>query len=167
MVLPILTYPNKILRAPTKEVVFPLSKEMIKLTQDMIDTVQKADGIGLAAPQVGKSVKLIIVNLEKNGVPIMALYNPKIVKKSFAKTEIEEGCLSIPKVFGMVKRPKKVTIEAQTAEGKTVKFSDDGWIARVSQHEIDHINGKLIIDVIKKYPQGNDMVKGWKKAGAL
>jgi len=129
----------------------------------MIDTVRKADGIGLAAPQVGKSVKLIIVNLEKSGVPLVALYNPRIVKKSFNKTEIEEGCLSIPGVFGTVKRPKKVTIEAQTAEGKTVQFSDDGWIARVGQHEIDHINGKLIIDLIKKYTQGADIVKEWKK----
>ena len=128
----------------------------------MIDTVRKADGIGLAAPQVGKSVKVVIINLEKSGVPLVALYNPKVVTKSFAKTEIEEGCLSIPGVFGMVKRPKKVTIEAQTAEGKTVQFTDDGWIARVAQHEIDHINGRLIIDVIKKYTQGAEIVEEWR-----
>jgi peptide deformylase len=163
MILPIVTYPNKVLRAPTKEVSFPLSKEMTMLTQDMIDTVKNADGIGLAAPQVGKSVKLIIINLEKNGVPIMALYNPKIIKKTFTKVPLEEGCLSIPKVFGIVKRPKKVTVEAQTAEGKTVTFEDDGWIARVAQHEIDHINGKLIIDMIRKYTQGAEIVKQWKK----
>ena len=163
MIQSILTYPNKVLRNPTEPVTFPLSKEMVKLTKDMIDTVRNADGIGLAAPQVGKSVKLIVVNLEKNGVPLMALYNPKVIGKSFAKTDIEEGCLSIPHVFGLVKRPKKVTIEAQNAEGKTVKFIDDGWIARVAQHEIDHINGKLIIDLIKKYTQGEEIVKGWKK----
>ncbi len=167
MILPILTFPNKVLRAPTEPVTFPLSKEMIKLTKDMIDTVRNADGIGLAAPQVGKSVKLIVVNLEKNGVPLMALYNPKVISKSFAKTDIEEGCLSIPHVFGLVKRPKKVTIEAQNAEGKTVKFIDDGWIARVAQHEIDHINGKLIIDLIKKYTQGEEVVKGWRKSKLL
>lgn len=163
MILPIKTYPDPILRKPTEPVTFPLTKEIIKLTQDMVDTVKKADGIGLAAPQVGKSVKLIIVNLEKSGVPLMALYNPKVVSKSFAKTEIEEGCLSIPGVFGMVKRPKKVTVEAQTAEGKTIKFTDEAWISRVCQHEIDHINGRLIIDLIKKYTQGKEMVKGWKK----
>jgi len=167
MVLPIKTYPDPILRQPTEPVVFPLSKEIKKLTQDMIDTVLKADGIGLAAPQVGKSVKLIVVNLEKSGVPLVALYNPKVVTKSFAKTEIEEGCLSVPNVFGMVKRPKKVTFEAQTAEGKTVQFTDDGWIARITQHEIDHINGRLIIDVIKKYTQGGEIVKQWKKEKLL
>ncbi len=163
MVLPILTYPNEILRKPTESVSFPLSKEIIKLTKDMIETVQKADGIGLAAPQVGKSVKVIIVNLQKGGVPVMALYNPKIIKKSFKNTDIEEGCLSIPNVFGMVKRPKKVTIEAYNQEGKKFQITDDGWVARVAQHEIDHINGKLIIDLIKKYTQGGDMAKRWEK----
>ena len=163
MILPIKTYPDPVLGKPTEPVSFPLSKEIKKLAEDMIDTVRKADGIGLAAPQVGKSVKVVIINLEKSGVPLVALYNPKVVTKSFAKTEIEEGCLSIPGVFGMVKRPKKVTIEAQTAEGKTVQFTDDGWIARVAQHEIDHINGRLIIDVIKKYTQGAEIVKEWKK----
>ncbi len=163
MILPILTYPNEILRKPTEPVSFPLSPEIKKLTKDMIDTVRSADGIGLAAPQVGKSVKVIVVNLEKSGVPLMALYNPKIVSKGFKKIEIEEGCLSIPGVFGMVKRPKKVTIQAQTAEGKTIKFTDDGWVSRVAQHEIDHINGVLIIDLIKKFSQGEEVVKNWKK----
>ena len=163
MILPILKFPNKILRTPGEPVTFPLSKEMIKLTQDMIDTVHKADGIGLAAPQVGKSVRLIIINLEKSGVPTMALYNPRVVKKGFKKIEVEEGCLSIPGVFGNVKRPKKVEIEAQTSEGQKIKFSDDGWVSRVAQHEIDHIDGKLIIDYIKKYTQGAEIVKAWKK----
>jgi len=167
MVLPILTFPNEFLRNPTKPVVFPLSKEIQKLTRDMIDTVRNADGIGLAAPQVGKSVKLIIINLEKGGVPLMALYNPKIVSRSLKKVDIEEGCLSIPNVFGLVRRPKKVTVEAYTAEGKKIKFSDDGWISRVAQHEIDHTNGILIIDLIKKYSQGEEIVKGWKDKNIL
>ena len=162
MVLPILIYPNSILRKPTEPVTFPLSKELKKLTKDMIDTVKKADGIGLAAPQIGQSVKLIIINLEKNGVPLVALYNPKIVSKSFKKVEIEEGCLSIPNIFGLVKRPKKVTIQAQNAQGEIIKFTDQDWVSRVAQHEIDHINGKLIIDLIKTYTQGEEIVKGWK-----
>lgn len=163
MILPIVTYPNDVLRKPTEPVSFPLSSEIKKLTKDMIDTVRKADGIGLAAPQVGKSLKLIIINLEKNGIPTLALYNPKVVSKSFKKVEIEEGCLSIPGVYGTVKRPKGVTIVAQNEKGEVVKFSDEGWVARVAQHEIDHINGKLIIDLIKKYSQGEDLVKSWKK----
>lgn len=163
MILPIVTYPNKVLRNPTESVSFPLSPAMKKLTKDMIDTVKAADGIGLAAPQVGKSLKLIIVNLEKSGVPLLALYNSKVVSKGFKKVEIEEGCLSLPGVFGMVKRPKKVTVVAQNEKGEVIKFTDDGWIARVAQHEIDHINGKLIIDLIKKYTQGEEQAKEWKK----
>ena len=167
MILPILTYPNDVLRKPTQPVIFPLTKEIKKLTADMMETVRAADGIGLAAPQVGKSVKLIIINLEKNGVPLFALYNPKIISKGFKKIEIEEGCLSIPKVFGMVKRPVKVTIEAQNAKGEKLQITDDGWISRVAQHEIDHINGVLIIDLIKKYTQGEEIVKGWNKEKLL
>ena len=159
MILPILTYPNDVLRKPAEPVTFPLSKEMEKLTRDMIDTVKKADGIGLAAPQVGKSVRLVVINLEKSGVPLFPLYNPKIISRGFKKIEIEEGCLSIPGVFGMVKRPKKVTIEAQNAKGEKIVFHDEGWISRVAQHEIDHINGVLIIDLIKKYTQGEDLIR--------
>ncbi len=159
MILPILTYPNDILRKPTEPVSFPLSSEMKKLTKDMIETVRKADGIGLAAPQVGKSVKLIVVNLEKSEIPLFPLYNPKVVSKGGKKIEIEEGCLSIPGVFGMVKRPKKVTIEAQNMKGETITFTDEGWVSRVCQHEIDHINGILIIDLIKKYTKGEEVVR--------
>ncbi len=167
MTLPILTYPNKVLRTPAKEITFPLSKEIKKLTRDMIETVHKADGIGLAAPQVGKSVKLIIINLEKNDIPPIPLYNARIVKKKFKKIEIEEGCLSLPGIYGMVKRPKQVTIEAQNSEGKKLLITDDGWISRIAQHEIDHTNGVLIIDLIKKYSQGEEIVKAWKEQKLL
>ena len=159
MILPIRKYPDPVLRAKTEPVVFPLDKEMQKLTKDMIDTVRNADGIGLAAPQVGKSYKVIIINLQKSGIPLFPLYNAKITSRGFKKLAIEEGCLSIPGVFGLVKRPKKVTIEAQNAKGEKVKISDEGWISRVAQHEIDHINGKLIIDVIKKYTKGAEIVE--------
>jgi peptide deformylase len=167
MVLPIKTYPDPVLRAAAEPVVFPLSKDIINLTRDMIDTVRKADGIGLAAPQVGRSVKLVIINLEKNGVPTFPLYNARVVSRGFKKIELEEGCLSIPGVFGMVKRPKKVKVEGQNIEGKKVTFSDDGWISRVCQHEINHTDGVLILDLVKKYTQGEEIVKGWKKQKLL
>lgn len=159
MILPIVKNPNPVLRASTEAVTFPLSSDIKKLTQDMIDTVRKADGIGLAAPQVGRSVKLVVINLEKSGVPLFALYNPRIISKGFKKIEVEEGCLSIPGVFGYVKRPKKVTIQAENHLGQTIEIVDEGWIARVAQHEIDHVNGILIIDLIKKYTQGKELVK--------
>lgn len=128
----------------------------------MADTVRKADGVGLAAPQVGKSVKVIVINLEKGGVSVFPFYNARVKSKSWKKVEIEEGCLSIPGVFGQVRRPAKVTVEAQNAEGEKIRITNNGWIARVVQHEIDHINGRLIIDHIKKYTQGGEIVKSWK-----
>lgn len=167
MVLPIITFPHPTLRADTSPVTFPLGAGLKKLTADMFDTVRRADGIGLAAPQVGQSVRLVVINLEKNGVPAFALYNPRIVKRSLRKLTLEEGCLSIPGVFGMVRRPKRVTVEAENAQGETVRFTDDGWIARVAQHEIDHINGKLIVDAISRYTQGEDQVKAWRAKGLL
>jgi peptide deformylase len=163
MILPIKKFPDPILKTPAKDVVFPLSKEIKKLTKDMLDTVKKADGIGLAAPQVGKSLRLIIINLEKSGMQAFPLYNARIASKSGGKTEIEEGCLSIPGVFGLVKRPKKVVIEGQNFKGEVVRVTDDAWIARVAQHEIDHTNGVLILDYIKKFTQGQDIVNGWKE----
>ncbi|HVY67622.1 MAG TPA: peptide deformylase, partial [Patescibacteria group bacterium] len=116
---------------------------------------------------VGRSLKIIVINLEKSGIPLMALYNAKVVGRSLKKAELEEGCLSIPGVFGLVKRPKKVTIVAQNGEGKTIRFTDDGWISRVAQHEIDHTNGRLIIDLIKRYSQGEEIVRDWKKQKVL
>ena len=167
MVLPILTYPNKVLRQHAEPVAFPLSKEMKELTKNMIDTVRMADGVGLAAPQVGQALKLIIINLEKNNTPPFPLYNARVIKKSFKKIEIEEGCLSLPGVFGLVKRSKTVTIEAQNARGEVVQITDDGWISRIAQHEIDHTEGVLIIDLIKKYSQGQEIVKAWKEKKLL
>ncbi|MBI3231709.1 MAG: peptide deformylase [Candidatus Doudnabacteria bacterium] len=163
MILPILTYPNPILRKPTQPVTFPLSKEAQKLARDMIDTVKNADGIGLAAPQVGKSLKIIVINLDKSGIPPTVLYNARIKKKSWRKTEVEEGCLSIPGVFGMVKRPKKTTVEAEDASGNKIEITDQAWVSRVAQHEIDHTNGVLIIDLIKKYTKGEELAKRFSK----
>jgi peptide deformylase len=167
MILPIVTFPHPSLRKPTEPVVFPLSKEVKKLTADMLETVKAAQGIGLAAPQVNKQLKLIVINLEHLNIPAFPLYNARIKKKSGKKLEIEEGCLSIPGVYGNVRRPKNVIIEAQNSKGQAVEISDDGWVSRVAQHEIDHTNGILILDLIKKYTKGEEIIKKWKKEKIL
>ncbi len=167
MILNIAKFPNKILQSTTQTVEFPLSDEVIQLTKDMTDTVKDADGIGLAAPQVDKMYKLIVVNLEKSGGALFPLYNPKIIFGSKEQWELEEGCLSIPGVFGVLKRPKKVTIQAQNRKGGIIKIIDDGWISRIVQHEVDHTNGILILNHIEKYTQGEDLVKKWKKKRLL
>ena len=158
MILPITKLPAKVLRNENKKVHFPLSKEHRKLIKDMLTTVKVADGIGLAAPQVSKNLQLAIIYLEEAGVPAFPIFNPRIIKASKEQTEIEEGCLSIPGVFGLVKRPKEITIEAENSEGETITLTDDGWIARVIQHEMDHLNGTLIIDKWRKITRGQELL---------
>jgi peptide deformylase len=158
MILPITKLPSAILRQETKTVTFPLPKDVRRLIKDMLQTVKKADGIGLAAPQVSQSFNLAIVYLEDSGVPAFALINPVITNHSKEQVEIEEGCLSMPGVFGMVKRPKKISIEAYDLEGKKISLTDDGWIARVMQHEIDHLHGTLIIDKFEKITRGEELL---------
>src|SRR5579859_6686929 len=109
MTLEIKKYPDPILRTAAKEVSFPLGPEVHKLITDMVDTVRAANGIGLAAPQVGQSLRIIVINLEHQGVPLFALINPEIKKTSRKETVLEEGFLSIPGVYGDVSRPKKIT----------------------------------------------------------
>lgn len=163
MNLPIAKLPAKVLRLPTEKIAFPLKKELKRLVLDMLDTVKKADGIGLAAPQISKSLNMALIYLEEAGVPPFMLFNPKIIKASKETTEIEEGCLSMPGVFGLVKRPKKITVEAQDLEGKTITLTDDDWIARVMQHEIDHLQGTLIIDKFETITRGKELLPQYTK----
>ena len=114
----------------------------------MIEACRKANGIGLAAPQIGKSIRFCIINLEHLGLAPFALVNPKVTKKSWKKVEMEEGCLSIPGVFGIVKRPQKITVEAQNLDGEKHKFKAEGLLSRVIQHEIDHLDGILFTSKI-------------------
>jgi peptide deformylase len=158
MILPLAKYPDKILRTPGERVSFPLSKEQQKLIKNMLDTVRAENGIGLAAPQVKQSWQIIIINLEHHNVPAFVLINPEITEFSKKKTDLEEGCLSIPGVYGMVSRPEKVKVRGQNINGEFVEFEADALLAKVLQHEIDHINGILIVDKIKKYTKGEELV---------
>ncbi len=159
MTLPITKLPAQILRKDTTDVVFPLPKDTKRLLNDMLATVKKADGIGLAAPQVSSNLNLALIYLAHLDVPPFAIFNPKIIKSSKEEVEIEEGCLSMPGVFGMVSRPKQITVEFQDFEGETHTITDDGWIARVIQHEFDHLHSTLIIDKFKKITRGKELLK--------
>lgn len=116
------------------------------LWRDMAQTMKDNDGIGLAAPQIGKTIRLIVVST--NDGPL-AMFNPELLKKSLLKEWGEEGCLSIPQTFGDVKRHKSVRCSFIDAEGNKRSIDAKGLLARVIQHEIDHINGVLFIDKAK------------------
>ncbi|MDO8424871.1 MAG: peptide deformylase [bacterium] len=140
----IIKYPNPILKKKSKEVE-RIDEEVKKLAEDMIETLQNSQGVGLAAPQINVPKRIIAVQM-KEGPKVFL--NPEVVKKS-RETEIrEEGCLCLPGVYLKVKRAKSVEIAAQDLEGKKINIKADGLAARVFQHEIDHLNGILILDKI-------------------
>lgn len=158
MVLPISKLPSKILRTPTKDITFPLTKPVKRLIDNMLPTVKKAQGVGLAATQVAKSLNVALIYLEEAGLPPFPIINPKITYRSKEMTEMEEGCLSMPGVFGMVKRPKKITLEAYDINGEKFTLTDDTFLARVIQHEVDHLNNILIIDKFEKITHGKELL---------
>ncbi|MFH1142706.1 MAG: peptide deformylase [Candidatus Uhrbacteria bacterium] len=142
----ILTEPNHELRLKS----LPIKHQEIKsekiqqLIADMIETMAEADGIGLAAPQIGIRYQVIIVDMK--GLGPQAFINPRITKRSFLRVQAEEGCLSVPGVVGLVKRHRKVTIKAYDRQGKKVKLKAVGLDSIVFQHEVDHLDGILFTD---------------------
>ncbi|HMQ02062.1 MAG TPA: peptide deformylase [Candidatus Doudnabacteria bacterium] len=163
MILPISKLPAKVLRTPTTEVPLPAEKKLFRLVKDMIATCKAADGVGLAAPQIGRNLNLAIIFLEEAGLPAFPIINPVITKTSSEQTELEEGCLSIPGVFGKVKRPKKITVEAYNLEGKKFTLTDDTFLARVLQHEIDHLNRILILDKFTEITTGQELLQKYQR----
>jgi peptide deformylase len=146
--LKIIKNPNPILRK--KSTLVDLKKINEKdfkiLIDDMKETMLKKDGVGLAAPQIGKNKRIITVNT-KDGV--IAMINPRILNKSFLKEWDEEGCLSVPGIYGKVKRSKKLKCEFFDMDKKKNIISAQGFFARIIQHEIDHLDGILFIDKAK------------------
>jgi peptide deformylase len=145
--LPIITYPNPILHKKTEKIKDPQSLEIKELVLDMLETLEQNNGLGLAAPQVGKSLRLCVIKLAGK---THILINPKIKSKSWRKTVQEEGCLSFPGEFIPIKRSVTVKVKAQNRSGKTILISAEGLLSRALQHEIDHLDGILFIDKLPK-----------------
>ena len=149
--LPIVAYPEKILKQKAEEVL-KTTPEIKKLIPQMMRAMYEHEGIGLAAPQVGISKKIIIVetsdNPRANKGKSLAFLNPVIKKKVGKSITEEEGCLSLPGISVPVSKKKSVELVCQTPEGEDVRIVAKGLTARIFQHEIDHLNGKLIIDRI-------------------
>ena len=147
----ILVEPNKLLRQVSQPV-DEVNKEIQKLMDDMLETMYSANGIGLAAIQIGVPKNLVVIDLltkEKKKDP-MFFVNPKILKKSSKMSKYEEGCLSIPNLFAEVKRPSECEIEFLDYEGKKKFLKATGLLATCIQHEIDHLKGILFIDYLSK-----------------
>lgn len=175
MVYPIVMYGDPVLRQRAKEI--PAGTDLTVLIQDMFETMHAAQGIGLAAPQIGKAVRLFIVDgtaltdEDEEGGENMegfkkAFINPVLVEELGAPWELEEGCLSIPNIREKVSRKAKLKIKYYDEHWKLQEEEYDGMKARIIQHEYDHIEGKLFIDYLpplkKRLLKGklNDISKG-------
>jgi|SRR5947209_8539903 len=113
------------------------------LIDDLVDTVHAANGAGLAAPQIGVSLRAIVTLVDEK---LNVVVNPEIVEESEEEIEADEGCLSLPGWYGPVRRKEKVTVRGQNRKGKPIKIRAEGWEARAFQHEVDHLNGILFTE---------------------
>ena len=161
----IILHPDPRLKKPC-EPVARITPEIETLAADMLATMYDAPGVGLAAPQVAVSQRLIVVRLpddeesreehgEEAGV-IYVLANPKIIKSSKEMVTGVEACLSIPGYYGEVERHESVVITGQDRHGKNIRVKARGWLARVFQHEIDHLDGQLYIDIASEVWRARD-----------
>ena len=151
MILPIYTgKDNKVLRTKSKTVQ-KVDKKMLKLIKDMKETLEHAEGLGLAAPQVGENIRLLIMNFQ-TGKKIgekyhtLAMINPQIRHVSKETCWFEEGCLSLPEIYESVERPKDILVEFLDQSGNERMLELTGINSRIVQHETDHLDGKLFID---------------------
>lgn len=139
-----------------------INEEIRALVDEMFDTMVKSDGIGLAAPQIGKSIRLFVVRAD-DGIKRVFI-NPQIIATSQEMCSYEEGCLSIPKYYDDVIRPERVTVQARNENGRRFTLEADGLLARVIQHEYDHLEGILFIDRIAPEKKAKVEEKFRKKA---
>lgn len=142
--------PDPVLRRKAHKIT-TFEKDLQVLIDDMIETMREAPGVGLAAPQIGVSERLVVIEYgddEDENVPkkLYVLINPEIVQASEEKVEGIEACLSVPQLVGEVERHEKLVVKALNRHGKPVKIKVEGWMARIFQHEIDHLEGVLFTD---------------------
>ncbi|MFH0857366.1 MAG: peptide deformylase [Candidatus Magasanikbacteria bacterium] len=164
MILPITKLPNENLRQPSQivDTAFLLTDEIQNFIDQMIPTMYADDGIGLASPQVGKNIQICVIGQKalpakikiQNGTldnsKDLILVNPKFKPMSRKKEVDIEGCLSVPKIFGKVRRYKSISVTALDRNGNPLEFEANTYFARVIQHEIDHLQGILFIDKAKE-----------------
>ena len=161
----ILLLGEEVLRDPGVEVE-AFDDELRELVEDMLETMYFAEGIGLAAPQIGVSRRVCVLDLNDEDNPEggrWVFVNPVIVESSDEEDKSTEGCLSIPEMEEVVARPARVTVRGFDAEGETVEVEADGLLARALQHEIDHLDGILFIDRLSALKR-RALLKKWRKS---
>jgi len=138
------TLPDPVLRQKAKRVA-SIDGSIQKLIDDMVETMRAASGVGLAAPQIGVPLRIVVIEMPEEGV--ITLINPQIIKRQ-GEREVEEACLSVPGYQGEVKRSVTVKVKAQNRQGKEIRLKGEGLLAHALEHELDHLAGVLYIDHI-------------------
>ncbi len=134
--------PDPVLRQKAKRV-SAIDSSIQRLINDMVETMQQANGVGLAAPQVGVSLRVVVIQIP--GEEPIAIINPKMVKRA-GEREVTEGCLSVPGYAGEIKRSISVTVKGQNRQEKALRLKTTGLMAQALEHELDHLNGILYVD---------------------
>jgi peptide deformylase len=150
----IVEFPNPVLEVKCEKVTV-FDKQLKTLIKDMFDTMYDADGVGLAAPQIGIPKQIAVVDVGDDSDQIV-LINPEVLAASGTQTG-PEGCLSFPGLFGDVERPLNVTVKAQNAQGKEFTLKADGFLARALLHEIDHLHGVLFTSKVISYYENEEL----------
>ena len=151
----LVTYPDEFLRN-TSDKIADIDDEIADLAESMISTMRAARGIGLAGVQVGILKRLFVTNVSRDKPRVFI--NPTIIETSVEQSDYEEGCLSIPAIYADVTRPEAVRVQAWNERGRPFTVSLDGLLARVVQHELDHLNGDLFIDYLTDATRDQAMI---------
>ena len=150
-IITIRVLPDQVLRQKSKRVSI-IDGSIQRLIDNMLETMHSAGGVGLAAPQIGTPLRVIVIGIPEE--EDIALINPKVVRRRGDRL-VNEGCLSVPGYIGQIKRAESVTVKGRDKKGKEVRIKADGLLAQALEHEIDHLNGVLYID----YLEGMDMLR--------
>ena len=137
--------------------------EVRQLVDDLFETMRAAKGVGLASNQIGVARRVAVVDVGEEDPPPLVLINPVIVERGDEQETAEEGCLSIPEIFGDVERPAHVVVEALDRDGRKYRVEAHGYKARAIQHEIDHLDGVLFLDHLSAVKR-NLLLSKWKKS---
>lgn len=150
----IIKHPNSALRQKASPVT-EFNDELAELVRDMTETMYSASGVGLAAPQINVSLRLVVMDVtaRDEDSELITLINPEILHPEGSQID-EEGCLSVVDFSAKVKRYQKITLQARNLKGEVLEFEAEDWLARVIQHEVDHLNGVLFIDHLSSLKRG-------------
>jgi peptide deformylase len=154
----ILRYPDPRLKIVAKPVT-QFDDQLAKLASDMAETMYEAPGVGLAATQVDRHIRMLVADVSEEKNQLFVLVNPEIVGKSADSVPYEEGCLSVPGVYDEVIRPAQIRVRAQDLQGKFFELQADGLLSVCIQHEIDHLNGKVFVEYLSQLKQNRIKTK--------